>query len=314
MGITKKQALRAIAAQARKHANLPFDTSALMPENVLKEYLRSPEATYKRFAEFCESLPLKRGGHPEYDFLADPANVGKTAEGNVTTFFMDLKNFTKYCCFLSRDKVYQAKYASIEAAIGVCRIHGGHLHDITGDGVMFFFGGGRANDVETARQALDAAADAMELLEKEVITEYNDNCQYPNIHPKIGVDFGPALWGAYGAPPNFEVKATAFNVDVANKMMSDRNSQEVAIGDELKNLLEVGEEEYLENGWVYNRQMTVNGEEKKISYKTWVFDWRKHLRDRNEEDKDLARIGFVTLPAQAALKGSKTTLGPAPLA
>jgi adenylate cyclase len=314
MSITKKQALRAIAAQARKHANLPFDSTALLPESEVNDYLRSPELTYKRFAEFYKSLPIKRGGHPDYDFLAEPANIGKTAEGNVTTLFMDLKNFTKYCCFLSREKVYQAKYASIEATTGVCRIHGGHLHDITGDGVMFFFGGGSANDVESARHALDAASDAMELLEKEVITEYNDNCQYPNIHPKIGVDFGTALWGAYGAPPSFEVKATAFNVDVANKMMSDRNSQEVAIGDELKDLLKVDEEEYLEGGWVYSRQMTINGEEKKISYKTWVFDWRKHLRDRNEEDKDLARIGFVTFTTPAVVTRSKTTLGDAPLA
>lgn len=314
MGITKRQALRAIAAQARKHAKLPFDTNALLPDSLVKEYLGSPEVAYKRFAEFYESLPIKRGGHPDYDFLAEPANIGETAEGNITTLFMDLKNFTKYCCFLSRDKVYQAKYASIESTIGVCRIHGGHLHDITGDGVMFFFGGKNEDDAEAARNALNAAADAMELLEKEVITEYNDKGQYPNIHPKIGVDFGTALWGAYGAPPSFEVKATAFNVDVANKMMSDRNSQEVAIGDEIKNLLKVDEEEYLEDGWVYNRQMTVDGEEKKISYKSWVFDWRKHLRNRNEEDKDLARIGIATFTMPAIVTRSKTTLGDAPLA
>jgi len=313
MAISKRQALRAIAAQARKHANLSFDPTALLPESTLKEYLRSPEGYYKRFAEFSEAVPLQRGGHPDYDFLAQEPNIGKTVEGNVTTFFMDLKNFTKYCCFLSPGKVYQAKYATIESIIGVCHIHGGHLHDLTGDGVMVFFGGKSTNDLEAARNALDAAADSMQLLEREVIPEYNDNSHYPNIHPKIGLDFGNVLWGAYGAPPVFEVKATAFNVDVANKMMSERNSQEVAIGDELKKLLGVDEDEYLETGWIYNRQMTVNGEEKKISYKTWVFDWRKHLRDRNEEDKDLARMGVVTVNAPVVTK-SRTTLGDAPLA
>ena len=313
MGITKKQALRSIAAQARKHANLSFDPTALLPQDVLNEYLRSPEVVYKRFAQFSEGVPLKRGGHPDYNFLAEEPNIGKTAEGNISTFFMDLKNFTKYCCFLSPDRVYQAKYATIESIIGVCHIHGGHLHDITGDGVMFFFGRKSSNDLESARSALDAAADSMQLLENEVIPEYNDNSQYPNIHPKIGLDFGNALWGAYGAPPVFEVKATAFNVDVANKMMRDRNSQEVAIGDEFKSLLDIDEDNYLETGWVYNRQMTVNGEEKKISYKTWVFDWRRHLRDRNEEEKDLARMGVVAFGAPAVMR-SKTKLGDAPLA
>lgn len=313
MGITKKQALSAIAAQARKHAGLPFEPGALLPDTVVEGYLSSPEHIYKRFAEFYKSLPLKHGGHPDYDYLAELPNVGETVEGNITTLFMDLKNFTKYCCFLSRDKVYQAKCASIEATIGVCRLHSGHLHDITGDGVMFFFGGSSTNDLDSARHALDAAADAMELLEKEVIVEYNDNSQYPNIHPKIGVDFGTALWGAYGAPPFFEVKATAFNVDVANKMMSERNSQEVAIGDELKTLLEIDEAKYLESGWVYNRQMTISGEEKKISYKTWVFGWRKHLRDRNDDEKDLARIGIAHFTTPV-VTGSRTKLGDAPLA
>jgi class 3 adenylate cyclase len=312
MGITKKQALRAIAAQAKKRARLPYDEGALLPDYEVKNYLNSKELIYKRFAEFYEALDAKRGGHPDYDFLAEPQNVGTTMEGKITTLFMDLKNFTKYCCFLSANDVYKAKYASIEATIGVCRIHGGHLHDITGDGVMFFFGGAECNDLDCARHALDAAADAMELLETEVISQYNNSTQYPNIHPKIGLDFGTALWGAYGAPPVFEVKATAFNVDIANKMMGKRHSQEVAIGDSLKEFLEVEEDEYLEPGWAYERQMTVNGQEKNISYKSWVFDWRKHLRDRSDDDKDLARIGVITAPM--VITGSRTKLGDAPLA
>lgn len=313
MSITKKQALRAIAAQARNHAGLPINPNDLLSDSEVNDYLDSSERVYKRFAEFYKSLPIKHGGHPFYDFLAEPTNVGKTVEGNITTLFMDLKNFTKYCCFLSKNEVYQAKYASIEATIGVCRLYNGHLHDITGDGVMFFFGGGIANDIECARDALGAAADAMELLENNVISEYNNNSLYPNIHPKIGVDFGTALWGAYGAPPAFEVKATAFNVDVANKMMAERNSQEVAIGDDIKKLLAIDEDDYLETGWVYNRQMTVNGEEKKFSYKTWVFDWRKYLQEQNEGDKDLARMGIVTFNTPIVTK-SRTTLGDAPLA
>lgn len=312
MGITKKQALRAIAAQARKRARLPYDQGALLSDSLVRDYLGSPEATYKRFAEFYEALDTRRGGHPDYDFLAEPANVGDTVEGKITTLFMDLKNFTKYCCFLSPKDVYQAKYASIESTIGVCSIHGGHLHNITGDGVMFFFGGARCNDLDCARHALDAAADAMELLETEVISQYNDRAEYPSIHPKIGVDHGTALWGAYGAPPIFEAKATGFNVDVANKMMGERNSQEVAVGDSLKGFLEIEEDEYLEPGWTYDRQMTINGEEKKISYKTWVFDWRKHLRDRADDDRDLARLGVIK--SSVVVTGSRTRLGDAPLA
>lgn len=312
MGVTKKQALRAIAAQARKRARMDYDPTALLPDREVDDYLKSLDPTYKRFAEFYKAMNLRRGGHPDYDYLAEPQNLGETIEGNVSTLFMDLKNFTKYCCFLSKQDVYQAKAATIESTIGVCRIHGGHLHDIPGDGVMFFFGGKRTANLDAAKHALDAAADVLDLLETEVIPQYNNSSQYPKIHPKVGVDFGTALWGAVGAPPLFEVKATGFNVDIANKMLSTRNSKEMAIGDDLKKLLAISEEDYLKAGWCYERQMTVNGVEKDICYTTWNFDWRKHLQDRDDADKDLARIGVIYAPA--VVTGSRTSLGDAPLA
>jgi hypothetical protein len=124
MSITRKQALRAIAVQARKRARFDYDKATLLPDYLVRDYLKSQDPTYKRFTDFYEARDTKRGGHPDYDFLAQPANVGNTVEGRITTLFMDLKNFTKYCCFLSSTDVYQAKYASIESTIGVCSLHG----------------------------------------------------------------------------------------------------------------------------------------------------------------------------------------------
>ena len=264
MSLTKQQALKAIAAEARRRAGfVDYDRSAIPSPSALKAYARSAEFPYLQFAEFMEAAPFKRGGHPDYDYLAHSRQSRTNREGSITTLFMDLKNFTKYCCFLSRALVYQAKSASIEAAIGVCRLYHGHLHEIPGDGVMFFFGGKQASALESARRALNAASDVMDLLERLVITEYNDQDEYPSIHPKIGIDYGPALWGAYGAPPEFEVKVTAFNVDIAHKMMAERNSQELAVGNDLKTLLDLDEAKYLESGWVFKKQLTVNGQEKK---------------------------------------------------
>lgn len=96
-------------------------------------------------------------------------------------------------------------------------------------------------------------------------------------------------------------------------MMSQRNSQEVAVGDSLKDLLVIDEDEYLEPGWSYERQMTVKGKVEKFSYKTWVFDWRKHLSARADSDRDLAKMGVMP-PPTVAVSGSRTRLGNAPLA
>jgi class 3 adenylate cyclase len=179
---------------------------------------------------------------------------------------------------------------------------------------MFFFGGRYEDGTDPARRALNAAADTMKLLEEEVIPEYNSNSRYPNIYPKIGVDYGNSLWGAYGAAPLYEVKATAFNVDVAAKMMAQCSAKEVAIGDSLREFIELDREKYLESGWVYASQLTVEGEEKKFSYQTWLFNWSKYLADQKEENYDLAKAVKGLGLSAPAIVGSRTTLGDAPLA
>lgn len=96
--------------------------------------------------------------------------------------------------------------------------------------------------------------------------------------------------------------------ELAVCVISACNSQEVAIGDDLKTFLEIDEDDYLETGWKYERQL----KEKSISYKTWVFDWRKQLTERDDNERDLARLGIM--PTPLIVTASKTTLGDAPLA
>lgn len=315
MGITKKDAFKALAERARQRAGLAYQSQALLDPATIRDYLKSQETPYRNFAEaYDEITSYPRGGHPDYNHLAEMENVGMTEEGIITTLFLDLKNFTKYCCFLSPLDVFKAKHAVIDATIGVCRTYLGHLHEVPGDGVMFFFGGRDQTDTDPARRALNAAADTMQLLEEEVIPEYNNSDKYPSIYPKIGLDYGKSLWGAYGAAPLYEVKATAFNVDIAAKMMGQCNAKQIAIGDSLKEFLDVNQDNYLESGWVYDPQLTVQGEEKKFSYKTWLFNWSRYLKDQKNESFDLAKaIKGVGAYAPAIVK-SRTTLGDAPLA
>ena len=135
MFITKEQAFKALAQRVRQKYGFSFDSHYFLEKNQLDEFKSSSEGTYVNFAKaYLGEIP-KPGGHPDYDYLAEPGNVGKYEEGEITAFFMDLKNFTKYCLFIPRDKVYRAKAAAIEAVMGVCRVYSGHLHEIPGDGV-----------------------------------------------------------------------------------------------------------------------------------------------------------------------------------
>lgn len=312
MALTKRAALKALGQKIRQKYGFAIDESLLLGEEQIEQFIKSAEAPYQRFAEAYKGIEFRPGGHPDYDCLAEPENVGDTEEGEITTFFLDLKNFSKYCRLLSRGKVYEAKAPVIAAVIGVCRMYGGHLHEIPGDGVLFFFGRKNQEPLDTASQAMQAACDAMALLEEDVIPEYNDEDTYPDIYPKVGIDYGTALWAAYGWDPYYEVKATAFNVDIASKMMHQCNSRQMAIGDDLKSFLDIDEEEYLERGWKYERSLTVLGERRTLSYQTWIFDWRTFRREEMDADSDLSKLGIAG-PAPVVTR-SKSKLGDAPLA
>lgn len=311
MALTKREALRALGQRIRQRHGFGFDESAFLANERVKEFAESEEAPYQRFAQAYTGAKFTPGGHPDYDYLAERGNAGNTQEGQTTTLFLDLKNFTKYCCFLSREVVYKAKSAVIAGAIDVCRIYGGHLHEIPGDGVLFFYGRKDEETIDGTLQALQAACDAMAFLEEEIIPEYDEDT-YPDLYPKMGLDFGTALWGPFGSEPFYEVKATGFNVDIASKMMHQCNSKEIAVGEDLKVFAGLDEKKYLEQGWKYERELTVEGEKKSVQYQTWKFDWRRFRDEEMDGDVDVSKLGL--LGAAPTVIKSKSKLGDAPLA
>lgn len=312
MSLTKQQAYEALARKVRSRVGFATDQLQSLDDQTVELYLGSSEWSYKRLAEVLKESQVSHGGHPDYDYLAEPGAVGETEKGSITTFFLDLRNFSKYCLFLSPQDVYEAKAATIEAVISVSYIYGGYLHEIPGDGVLFFFGGKNRDQVECASQAISAACDAMRLLEEKVIPEYNNDDKYPDIYPKMGLNYGEALWGAYGADGCYEVKATSFYVDIASKMMRQCKAREIAMGDSFKEFLEI-DEDYLESGEPYDRQLTVDDETKEIHYKTWILDWYKFWSDKMPDDSsNLSQMGMVGESRQ--VKTSKTKLRDAPLA
>lgn len=312
MSLTKQQAYEALASKIRSRVGFTTEQLKSLEDRTVERYLESKEWPYERLAKALRESPVTRGGHPDYNHLAEPESVGQTEEGVITTFFLDLRNFSKYCRLLSPQAVYKAKSATIEAIISVCYMYGGHLHEIPGDGVLFFFGGKNCDAVEYAGRAISAACDAIWFLEEEIIPEYNDDDNYPDIYPKMGLDHGEVLWGAYGADGYYEVKATSFYVDIASKMMRQCNARQIAMGDSFKEFLQISED-YLESGEPYHRQLTVEGEKREIDYKTWIFSWRNFRSNEMPDDSsNLSRMG--TLGKLPGTTPSRSKLRDAPLA
>ncbi|MBX3037795.1 MAG: hypothetical protein KF758_12870 [Anaerolineales bacterium] len=311
INLVKENALKYLGQKIRQQYGLPYQKEFVFTNNQLEEIKKSLDPVYIRFFEAYEGGIPKPGGHPDYNHLANPENVGNYEEGEITAFYMDLKNFTKYCLFMKRERVYPAKAVAIEAVIDVCRLYDGHLHEIPGDGVLVFFGGKSSDNIQSANYAIQAACDAMNFLIEEVIPEYNSDSNYPDIFPKMGIDTGAALWAAYGSKPHYEVKATSFNVDIASKMMKDCNSRQIKIGDDLKTKLEI-DEQYLDLGWIYDKDMTIEGKKHEKKYKTWFFNWEKYRNNEMKKGVDLAKLGMSNI--DISITESKSKLGDAPLA
>ncbi len=306
--LTKKAILASIGNLARKKYGMSYNDELIVSESLIQPLLESSESNLRKFASITLGRSASYGGHPDYNHLAK--SVGQTAIGSTTALFFDLKNFTKYAKVLDLKKVYEAKAVSIEAVINVCYLYGGHLHEIPGDGVLMFFGGENCDAQLQCYYALYAAADSMNLLEEIVIPEYNSEEEYPDIYPKMGIDFGESLWGAYGASPNYEVKATSFYVDIASKMMNGCGSRSILVGDNLKTTLDI-EDYFSKAGWEYHKQMTVNGKTVNIDYNAWEFDWKKFRSKIMKEDTELTNL--LDFPQTSPIR-SRTILQDAPLA
>lgn len=312
MSISTDQALRALAARIRSQYGFEYDESALIQKDVADQIKQSKDDQYLRFFSIYEREDQPSiSGHPDYDYLAEPPNIGETENGEITTLFMDLRNFTKYCLFLERELVYRAKAAAIAAVSDVSRMSGAHIHDIPGDGVIAFFGGKSADHLDASTRGIAAACLSMALLEDYVIPEFNDDDRFPSIFPKIGLDYGEVTWGAFGAPPVFEVKATSFYVDIASKMMAELLSREMAVGNSFKEHLDI-DEKYVEEHWKYTRELTVQGEGRKVEYQTWKLKWRKFLEDKLDQDRDLTYLTVTGLAPGVTV--SRSRLEDAPLA
>lgn len=196
MSISTEQALRALAARIRAQYGFDYEKSALIEKDLAEQIKQSEDEQYLRFFSIYERHEQPSiSGHPDYDYLAELPNIGKTEDGQITTLFMDLRNFTKYCLFLERDLVYRAKAAAIAAVSDVSRISGAHIHDIPGDGVIAFFGGKDADHLDASARGMAAGCLSMAFLEDYVIPEFNDDERFPSIFPKIGLDFGDVTWG-----------------------------------------------------------------------------------------------------------------------
>jgi len=244
------------------------------------------------------------GGCPEFDYLEYEDKV----EGYNTTLVIDLVNFTARSLHSKDDFEKLKELADLKKKfINSCFISvgmfNGHIHDITGDGIMAFFNKGQKHE-----QINNAMLTAILMIYsvKEILNPLlkNENHDHKDIQVRVGVDTGKVIWTKMGSvrhTESCEVKAVGFSVDSAAKL-STGSSWELKIGE---NLYDQGKEKFkdLASKRYDDYKRTIDGVT--IIYKRFYFDWEKYINLYNGNidlvlKSQLPILGFEEIVKQQA--------------
>ncbi len=227
------------------------------------------------------------GGCPKYDNLS----YDELVEDYNTTLVIDLVNFTARSLH-SKDDVEKLKDLAvlkkkfINSCVLAVGLFGGHVHDITGDGIIAFFNYGEKHEqINDAMLTAIFMIYSVQQILNPLLKAEDEN--HRDIQVRVGVDTGNVIWTKMGNIKNLdscEVKAVGFSVDSAAKL-SNGKSWELKIGEYL---YDQGNEEFKELTSKYDDyKRTIDGVE--IIYKGYYFNWEKYISIYNNNIDEVLR-------------------------
>lgn len=225
------------------------------------------------------------GDHPDFQHLAGT----HTTETHYTvTMFVDLVSSTRLGILYSNSGARRIKNAIILQTMEIVAALDGHVHRIMGDAVLAFFGGKETSPENACIDALNAATVLLLFSEEVLLPSLKSDFSDSNIGIRVGLEYGEdVLWSAYGYPDMDEVTATSFNVDVAAKLQQEAGRNQIMVGQELCEFLdlpepllekkeEVRDQETREVPYVRPNHLDENGNH--INHQQRVFNWEEYLR------------------------------------
>lgn len=195
---------------------------------------------------------FKLGGHEDFDYLLehvydyDDFKKQRVEDVKLCSLFVDLRNFTKRAMFIDDpgietiEEIASLKQDAISTWIKLARYYQGHIHSITGDGIMVLIGGNQSQDIDEWTIGARTFLLALRILESEELLNdilkkmlrekgQEDYIKSDNLLDiKVGIEYSPnTLMNPQGVIVNLngenmpvgEVKATAFEVDFSAKLL-----------------------------------------------------------------------------------------------
>ncbi|NLG80279.1 MAG: hypothetical protein GX492_10750 [Firmicutes bacterium] len=304
----------------------------LLGKSMAKAEAQGEAAEVRRIVDEELSQQFRLGGHPDYDYLlenvTDEADYEHEREDGVELciMYVDLRNFSKRALFVD-DPGYETihtiaslKQRAVSTWIKLARYYQGHIHSITGDGLMVLIGGKQEYDSDTWTLGARAFLTALRVLESESMLneELREHLRQKGLEEyaassdnlldiKVAVDFSPStLMNPQGVVvrlgderiPVGEVKATSFHVDSCAKLLTYyKDAKERLDGSpKLGRVLLLGEE--------YKELMAFNDDKVSVfpigSYKRQMYNVEKSYAGYYIDVKEF-KDNILTLSDVAAL-------------
>lgn len=219
-----------------------------------------------------KSLPTI-GTHPNFNDM----KFGDKRYQYCASMFIDIKGSTNLAVNYNLEQVRMMKDAILNLCIQTVTIFGGHVQRLQGDGLYVQFTDVNVHQNNMIINALNAAS----ILCQFVCTTLADLFVQRGLKPlriKIGIDFAEnekCLWSHYGLPGCNELTATSLHVDLAAKLQARCSSNEIRIGQFVKQFLDLPTE-------FIQIPKTAEGKEdvyikSSVNYRQYIFNWQAYL-------------------------------------
>lgn len=213
------------------------------------------------------------GTHPNFINM----KFGEKRYQYCVSMFIDIKGSTNLSVNYNLEQVRMMKDAILSLCIQTVTVFGGHVQRLQGDGLYVQFTDENIHQNDMMINALNAAT----VLCHFVSTTLADLFLQHHLKPlriKVGIDFSEnekCLWSHYGLPGCNELTATSLYVDLAAKLQSRCASNEIRIGQYVKQFLDLPDE-------FWKVPTTKEGKEdlyikSSVNYRQYIFDWQVYL-------------------------------------
>lgn len=220
----------------------------------------------------CKSFPTI-GTHPDFKDM----KLGDKRQQYCVSMFIDIKGSTDLAIKYNLEQVRMMKDTILSLCIQTVTVFGGHVQRLQGDGLYVQFTSKSIHQNDMLINAINSAS----VLCQFVSTSLADLFEQHQLRPlriKVGIDFGDqekVLWSHYGVIGCTELTATSLHVDLAAKLQTRCASNEIRIGQYVKQLLDLPSE-------FLKIPIKEDGKEdtyikSTVNYRQYIFDWQSYL-------------------------------------